>query len=75
MLHGDVVAWMQQVMKAVQSVSEHNGSECNSLLQQIRTKVCWNQSNLHGDQLKHWTGGVACIVASYFDTTGGCSYR
>ena len=27
MLHDDVVAWMQQVRKAVQSVSEHNGSE------------------------------------------------
>ena len=44
MLHDDVVAWMQQVRKAVQSVSEHNGSEYNSLLQQIRTKVCWEQS-------------------------------
>ena len=30
MLHGDVVAWMQQVRKAVQSVLEHNGSEYNS---------------------------------------------
>ena len=44
MLHNDVVAWMQQVRKAVQSVSEHTGSEYNSLLQQIRTKVCWEQS-------------------------------
>ena len=44
MLHGDVVAWMQQVRKVVQSVQEHNGSEYNSLLQQIRTKVCWDQS-------------------------------
>ena len=44
MLHSDVVAWMQQVWKAVQSVLEHNGSEYNSLLQQIITKVCWDQS-------------------------------
>ena len=39
MLHGDVVAWMQQVRKTVQSVSEHNGSEYNSLLQQIITAI------------------------------------
>ena len=69
MLHDDVVAWMQQVRKAVQSVSEHNGSEYNSLLQQIRSKVCWDQSYCAWGKLKHWTGGVPCIVASCSHTT------
>ena len=63
MLHDDVVAWMQQVRKAVQSVSEHTGSEYNSLLQQMRTKVCWDQP------VKAWTGEAPCIVASCSNTT------
>ena len=70
MLHGDVVAWMQQVRKAVQSVSEHNGSEYNSLLQQIRTKVCWEQSYCAWGPVKalDWWS-VPCIVASCSHTT------
>ena len=44
LLHDEVVAWIQQVRKAVQSVSEHTGSEYNSIVQQIsRTKVGTNQ--------------------------------
>ena len=64
MLHGDVVAWMQQVRKAVQSVPEHNGSEYNSLLQQIITVVCWDQSHCAWGPVKalDWWSSLHCGI-------------
>ena len=36
-------------------------------------KCVGSKATVHGDQLKHWTGGVPCIVASCSRTTHSSS--
>lgn len=66
LLQDDVVAWIQQVRKAVQSVSEHTGSEYNSVVQQIsRTKVGVGQNRCPCD-LIHALGYRSSVCFGVF---------